>query len=1117
MNASEMHATTNCPSEETLAAFVDGRLDRKTRADVVEHMAGCADCRDIERIAREYHSDAAAATVLPAIPSRRWRLMPIAAALAASVVIVVSVMVLRPRHDMQEVVEASAPIPYRPSMARLSADFPYKERKPVLRRVEDEQPFDARYAKLQGLVGEIHQDVERNPTPSRRHALGVSYLLTGHAKEAVEQLEAAVKQETAESDTIRAIARSSNAALLNDLAAAYVTLIERRGALELRPSAVEAVQRAWSLQKTPQIAWTRAVVIESLHIRESAIQAWREYLELDPSSEWSAEAKHRLSNLEQPTDAELWPAVREQLARSRDGDDIYASVDRFRQQVRTWCEDELLPAWGRAVLEGDPSAGDRLRKIAALAGALERVNGARDVLEAVEAIRRADAAAVRQLARGHAAYGAGRTAIVSPAGETAVREMDIAVAALTPALTPFAWRARAEHAAAAYTSNRYRQALDELAMLSSQVDDPSAVLTGRIHWVSGIAALRSRSPREAVEHYLLALEAFRSLGETDSQAAIHTRLFAAYRELGRHEDAGQHNEEALRLLAQSGNTRRRHEVIFEAAYTAVRSDQPALAGLLLDAVVEHDVRSGQAVTACTSLMWRGTYGLRQGAIDRGRMDLQKARAFCGSIQDPGERQRLLANLGLALSMVPDSAPEHLPELDSSIEYFNRTDSRDWLRTAYLVRARMLSGRGDAVGAERDFRSAVDAMMETRSAIHEQDSRLAFTASYDETADAYIEFLLAQQRDREAFEVADGSRARELVDSPSARWRTSVPSTLRTVQSALPPNAAVVEYRVMSGRIVAWVVGARTFAVETLPVSYPDVGRILARLDPALPEVQFRDLTASLHDALIAPLHGHLKPFRTLILIPDDDLERVPYAALFDRTTNQYLAQTWTTITGYSADLVVQSAQRYAERTKAEDEVVVVQASSAGGNADVLPGAAREARFIAALFPHARVIAAAGSRPADVLGSASDATLLHFAGHGGREAFGRHGALRLDDGALLSPSDVMAASLSRIRIAYLSACDTEAGPILKAEGSATIARAFFAAGVPVVVATLWPVEDSVARAVARVFYERLRAGAPPADALRDAQLSALSHSTGSRADWAAFRVIGAGIPFEKRSS
>ncbi len=46
--------TMSCPSEETLAEFIDGRLDPEARRSVVEHLAVCGECRDIVMAADEF-------------------------------------------------------------------------------------------------------------------------------------------------------------------------------------------------------------------------------------------------------------------------------------------------------------------------------------------------------------------------------------------------------------------------------------------------------------------------------------------------------------------------------------------------------------------------------------------------------------------------------------------------------------------------------------------------------------------------------------------------------------------------------------------------------------------------------------------------------------------------------------------------------------------------------------------------------------------------------------------------------------------------------------------------------------------------------------------------------
>jgi hypothetical protein len=48
-----------CPSEETNAAFLDGRLDEEARRQVVEHLADCGECRDMAVAVDEFRNSAA--------------------------------------------------------------------------------------------------------------------------------------------------------------------------------------------------------------------------------------------------------------------------------------------------------------------------------------------------------------------------------------------------------------------------------------------------------------------------------------------------------------------------------------------------------------------------------------------------------------------------------------------------------------------------------------------------------------------------------------------------------------------------------------------------------------------------------------------------------------------------------------------------------------------------------------------------------------------------------------------------------------------------------------------------------------------------------------------------
>ncbi|MCU1349896.1 MAG: hypothetical protein JWO56_2926 [Acidobacteria bacterium] len=1109
---------TTCPSQEMLGALTAGRIGAEDRRALATHLAACAACQELALTAGGVERRNRA--TLP--PRGTWTFTPRRLALGSMLLAgaILALWYRAPleqrlfaRSDMEAVLTASVLLEVRPSRARLSANFPYRQAKARGGGAGVAGKHDSR--DLWTLIDRL----ERGGEPvslDRRHALGVSYLLVGDVKPAVETLEETIRSESNErGEVVEAIRRSQDPALLNDLAAAYQTMAEPEDDQKAVSMALEAAQRAWKLDRTPQIAWTRAVVIEAFHVRERSIAAWRDYLALDSRSEWSDSARQRLHELLQPTDAERWPAERSRLLAVRNDDpEVFRGVDGFRQEVRLWCEDELLPQWGVAVLRGDAAAATQLAKIAALGQALEQATGAREVAGAVEAIRRADAAVLRRLARGHIAYGAGRGADRDSRVADSIREMDAAVAALTPELTPFAWRVRAEHAGMVYMSNDYRRTRAELEKLPLEDEHLSNACKGLIHALFGIVDLQTGSYKESADHYARAADAFRAAGERDYEATLLSRLAEALDGEGDSIQAHSYRQRALQILERTGDPQHLHDTMYGAARAAMGSEQLAVAGFFLDALVAHDTAAGDPVRTCTGLMWRSAFRFHHRALDPAATDLADAERVCRSISDRSLRERALANLELATSALgsDESSTGPLTGLDDAIGYYQRTGSHVWLRTAYLARARRLEKRNEGDAAERDFRAAMEEGDASRAKIDERQLRMSFTATADEIEDGYVEFLLRQHREQDAFQLADRRRLRELVDSPTARWQMpGAGALLPDIQVSLPFGATLIEYRVLSRTIVAWIVAPAAFSAVTLPLSITEIEPAIAALESPADEQTLRGNAAFLYDALIRPIEPLLKNSRSLVIVPDDALERVAYSGLHDRVRQRPVLDTWVSVVAPSAGLFTQSRLRWSERSEHEDRVVLVQAAAGGADADALPEAAIEAKAIAGLYRNARIIDGSHATSGSLLGEAREGSILQFVGHTVVGADHSSRTLRLGEApqSRLGMADIAGAPLPRLRLVYLSACETDRGPILKSEGSITIARSFFAAGVPVVVGTLWPIDDKAARLAARTFHQHLLRGDTPGESLRQAQRSLASQGWKFR-DWATLRLIGAGV-------
>jgi hypothetical protein len=262
----------HCPTEETLAAFVDDRLDAATRRKVTEHLAACGDCRELVLMASEYQASEAPSNVTQAahrFAPWRWT----AAAAAAAVIVV---FVLRPSPlfapDMSDVI-AAVRQDKRPFDGRLAA-FPYAQRAKVMRG-DTPEPLDSN-VKLLDIAGDLEDATAPDP-----HVKGVTALFVENYADPVAELKKAYETSSGEKRDAAAI----------DYAVALIARGDDQQHDDER--ALELSEEVLKRTKRPEAAWNRAVALSNLGRDQLAIRAWDDYLKLDSASPWAAEAKRK--------------------------------------------------------------------------------------------------------------------------------------------------------------------------------------------------------------------------------------------------------------------------------------------------------------------------------------------------------------------------------------------------------------------------------------------------------------------------------------------------------------------------------------------------------------------------------------------------------------------------------------------------------------------------------------------------------------------------------------------------------------------------------------------------------------------------------------------------------
>jgi CHAT domain-containing protein len=192
------------------------------------------------------------------------------------------------------------------------------------------------------------------------------------------------------------------------------------------------------------------------------------------------------------------------------------------------------------------------------------------------------------------------------------------------------------------------------------------------------------------------------------------------------------------------------------------------------------------------------------------------------------------------------------------------------------------------------------------------------------------------------------------------------------------------------------------------------------------------------------------------------------------------------------------------------EVLIAQPGAAtldGESFSPLPDAEAESRFLSDIYAGDSVFL----REQDVnvhqlLSLLPESSIFLFAGHALSRDSG--GELLLSGSAVLSAADLASLHMSRSRLVVLAACSTALVEHDIARNPDGLVRAFLSAGAGTVVASRWDVESGPTRGLIESFFQSVRQGRPPADALRIARGDLRANrDTEHPYYWASFEVFG----------
>ena len=332
-------------------------------------------------------------------------------------------------------------------------------------------------------------------------------------------------------------------------------------------------------------------------------------------------------------------------------------------------------------------------------------------------------------------------------------------------------------------------------------------------------------------------------------------------------------------------------------------------------------------------------------------------------------------------------------------------------------------------------------------------------------------------------------AARLRSTVVAYWVSPVATYIWVINPGQPVRATRVS--VSADRLRQWL-SATTQAGDLGRDLVVREGRAVDAGDKA------REPWRRLYDILIGPIRPWLPVAQgsRLTIVPHGPLFSLSFAALLDEK-GRYLVERYP-LHSVPAAAVLEFTQKRKQEAAGRPARYLLVADPSGPPASPdgqvlarLPGTRREVREIARQAPAGSTTVLTGDQAleATVRALAPDKTVIHFATHGiVRDDQPFDSFLALAGGGRLTAQKIYGLDLSA-DLVVLSGCRTGRGKI-SGDGIVGLTRAFFYAGTPSVVATLWEVADEPTYALVAEFYRSLRRTGDKALALRDAQLRLL---------------------------
>ncbi|HET9283526.1 MAG TPA: CHAT domain-containing protein [Candidatus Angelobacter sp.] len=408
-----------------------------------------------------------------------------------------------------------------------------------------------------------------------------------------------------------------------------------------------------------------------------------------------------------------------------------------------------------------------------------------------------------------------------------------------------------------------------------------------------------------------------------------------------------------------------------------------------------------------------------------------------------------------------------------------------------------------------YQEAIDIAEASLESLKGQGDRLAWLRATDESYRGLVRVLIAKNKADDALTRWEWYKARPLLQglrSGDNRTPGATKHGKLAAQKTQEPSSATLRviYANFKDGIQIWISGKQGKRTAWVNVQQQEFERVVRSFiehcttpDSSLAEIQ--DQGQWLYEKLLRPVLPSLLTGRPITVELDQSANNLVLEALPD-PSGIYFGKEYSVI--YSPGMGLEKDLRPVRPIVTSMPLLLLDASHAPG-AGYLPGLDAQRSTVLRLFPRAGLVDSTKTELNVLHARMAGSELFLYMGHGRLDGTGTS----LDYNAIrsLRAKDFAPDLLRRMQLAVLAACSTGSDPGGLLDTNSLV-HAFLAAGVPIVIASHWNVDSETTSELMIAFYQYLAQGKEAAQAMCLARAEVLK-SRPHPYYWAAFTVTG----------